>query len=331
MKLIGKTFGKNNALFASLLLPHIRVIKKRNVFLHSEWSQSSVTDQFIEHADIYHARYFNRLDFLNLADQYLTAANVNRQRPLLCLDIGSGGGSSVFASAKLLPNASIIASDISPQLLELLSTFVQSQPELRGRITSYCFDLHVPFFQKNIFDLIVGAAIMHHLLDPYEALKNIVSSLKPGGKIILVEPLEAGSLILVVLFEKILEVLKEIQDDQGPMANLMRAMRLDIQSRLGVPVQKPWTQFLDDKWVFDMPYLRNLAEKLELSKVSVMPSPLDVTKVYEETFQSLLRDSGNGNIPVPAAVTAVVQAFDQEIGANLKRKMCPTGIIVFTK
>lgn len=332
MDLLKKILGikKNDAAHA-LLRPDVQVIKQNNFYLHSNWSPSFVTDQFIENADIYHDRYFNRLDFLNLADQYFTAAKIDRNLPSLCLDIGSGSGSSVFASAKLLPNASIIASDISFQLLELLSTFVQSQPELRSRITTYCFDLHMPFFRKNLFDVVVGTAIMHHLLDPYEALKNVAISLKPNGKIILVEPLESGSLILVMIFEKILEVLKHLKDDQGPIANLMRAMRLDIQSRLGVPVQKPWTKFLDDKWVFDGPYLENLAENLGLSAVSVTPTPLDLTRIYEVTFLSLLRDSGNGDVPVPAAVSAIVQEFDQGISVNLKQKLCPTGIIIFTK
>jgi ubiquinone/menaquinone biosynthesis C-methylase UbiE len=314
-----------------LLTQGIRVRKKNNFFIDANWRASGVTEQFIGNADLYHERYFNRLDFINLADHYFGLADVDRQRPLRYLDIGSGSGSSVFAAANLLPNASIVASDISPQLLDLLADFVASRDELRGRITTYCFDLHVPFFKANHFDLIAGAAILHHLVDPYKALKNISSSLKPGGKLILIEPLETGSLVLISMFAQVIKVLQDLGQDQGDLAKLMRAMRLDVQARLGVPVIKPWTRRLDDKWVFDEPYLTSLAQQLHLSRVDVHPAQTDLANIYEKSFRGILSDSGNGNIVVPEEVLKTIQEFDQGISVGLKRKMCPSGVIVFTK
>jgi SAM-dependent methyltransferase len=78
----------------------------------------------------------------------------------------------------------------------MLAAFVESRDELRGRIKSFCFDLHRRFFRPEAFDVVIGAAILHHLLDPRAALINVSGSVKPGEKIILVEPLEAGSLLL---------------------------------------------------------------------------------------------------------------------------------------
>jgi methylase of polypeptide subunit release factors len=58
------------------------------------------------------------------------------------LDVGSGGVSSVFALAKLLPNAEVIASDISPRLLGKLVA-AAARAELRSRVVAYCLVLSI--------------------------------------------------------------------------------------------------------------------------------------------------------------------------------------------
>lgn len=316
---------------AGFLNEGITVNERDGVYFDSQWKPVGVTEQFIEDAETYHQRYFARLDFLELIDHCLAAAGVDRDAALNVLDIGSGGGSSVFALCERLPAAHVIASDISPQLLKFLSDFAATREELKGRITACCFDLHVPFFRQECFDIVVGAAILHHLADPAKALKNVASAVKPGGSLVLVEPLEAGSLMLTILFEKVLLVLKAIGQDGGAIAGLMRAMRLDIQARLGVPALKPWTESLDDKWVFDEPYLQTLAQELGLSSVEIHPSHADFEHMYETCFRSLLCDSGNAGVEIPPAVLEAIQAFDRGISLDLKQKMCPTGIIVFKK
>ncbi|MGH8802620.1 MAG: methyltransferase domain-containing protein, partial [Casimicrobiaceae bacterium] len=142
---------------ARLLRNDVRIVDRGGgVFQHGDWAPSGVTDQFLSDAGTYHDRYFNRLDFLGLAGQCLIAAAIDCASPIRVLDIGSGGGSSVFALAKLLPNAEVVASDISPQLLHTLVAFAATQPALGSRISAYCFDLHQPFFRENTFDLIFG-------------------------------------------------------------------------------------------------------------------------------------------------------------------------------
>jgi len=306
-----------------LLAPGVRVYR--------EWSPIHVTSQFIEDAETYHQRYFERLDFVDLVARCLTLAGIDRDARLRVQDIGSGGGSSVFAACRLLPNAEIFATDISPQLLRLLGNFVESRDELRGRVRPWCFDLHRRFFRPASFDLVLGAAILHHLLDPRAALANVADGLKPGGKLILVEPLESGSLVMAMLYARVLEVLAAARDTDGPLARLMKALRLDIQCRLGPPAPKPWTALLDDKWIFDEPYLMQLAGELGLSKVEIHPVQEDLSHVYEVAFRSVLADSGNAALVIPEAVTAAVREFDRSIGPELKLHLCPTGIIVFTK
>src|SRR5437899_3971005 len=309
----------------------VRVYRDGLSVVDRDWSPAGVTLQFTSDAKTYRERYFERLDFVELLDRCLRLAGADRAQPLRVLDIGSGGGSSVFAACRLLPHAEIFASDISPQLLRLLAEFAETHEELRGRIKTFRFDLHHRMFGPEEFDLVIGAAILHHLLDPWAALVNVARSLKRGGRTILVAPLEPGSLVLSAIYGRVLCVLDGLRQGDGELARLMRTFRLDIQSRLGVPVEKPWTARLDDKWVFDEPYLIELARDLGLERVEVHPAQAQLANVFEGAFVSVLADSGNRHLPVPAEVIECVREFDRGITAELKARLCPTGIIVFTK
>ena len=322
--------GKSSAL-AELLSESISVEEREGIYIDRHWKPVGVTEQFIEDADVYHDRYFVRLDFLALMDRCLTVSGVVRDDSQRVLDIGSGGGSSVFALCQLLPAAQLVASDISPQLLHILAKLAAKHEGLQRRITACCFDLHVSFFRENCFDLVVGAAILHHLLDPAQALRNVASALKPGGRLILVEPMEAGSLLTAIAYERALVVLQALGQENGGLAKLMRAIRWDIQSRLGVPLATPITAVLDDKWVFNDPYLKDLSRELGLSEVQIHPAQEDLSRIFEGELRSLIRVSGNEGMEIPLAVLEEVQEFDRAIGLELKRKMCPTGIIVFKK
>lgn len=314
-----------------LLAAGVDVRRVGAVLVDSRWAPGGVSAQFAADAETYHRRYSERLDFTALIDRCLTLAAVDRQRETRVLDIGSGGGSSVFGLCRLLPRADIVASDISPQLLEFLMAFAATRDELRGRIRAYCFDLHRRFFRPESFDLVIGAAILHHLLDPRAALANVAAALKPGGSIVLVEPLEAGSLVLTAMYARVLRVLHDVGEGDGALARLMAALRLDIQSRLGPPVEKPWTAALDDKWVFDEPYLATLGRQLGMSAVAVHPAQPRMATLYEEGFRSVLAESGNADLPIPAAVWECVREFDGGVSDALKQRLCPTGVVVLTK
>ena len=196
---------------------------------------------------------------------------------------------------------------------------------------TYCFDLHRRFFRADTFDLVIGAAIVHHLLDPRRALANVAESLKPGGRMIFVEPLEAGSLILATIYARALEELERLGEGDGTLAQLMRAFRDDIRCRLGPPAVRPQTALLDDKWVFDVPYLIDLARGLGLAKVDIHPAQTDPAHIFEAAFRGTLADSGNASLPIPAPVIDAVREFDRAIDPELKCRLCPTAIVVMTK
>ncbi|HEV3141090.1 MAG TPA: class I SAM-dependent methyltransferase [Vicinamibacterales bacterium] len=311
-----------------LLRRGIFASKRGSLYIDDNWTPGGVSEQFADDADTYHA--MRNLDFTNDLERCFTLAQIDRGAKFV-LDIGSGAGSTALAASELLPEATIVASDISPQLLSILARTVEADARLRRRIKIYCFDLHAPFFEREQFDLIVGWAVLHHLTDPYAALKNVAESLKPGGKLMMNEPLEAGCLLLGAVYEKCIKVLMELGLGDGVLAEALRAQRFDMQHRLGVPVVQSWTAGLDDKWLFDEPYLMELSEQLGFRRVEVHPVEDDMTRVYEGCLRSLLFATGNAELDVPQAVYDVIREFDRGIAPELKRKLSPAGLIIFTK
>lgn len=305
------------------------VSKRDNYFIADNWEPVGVSDQFMENAEVYHE--LRTIDFSGSMQLCLQLAGIDCQAELSVLDIGSGSGGSVFALAKLARNARIVASDISQQLLTMLGREIEGDDALRDRVSVCCFDLHKPFFDENQFDLIVGWAILHHLADPLAALQNVVAALKPGGKLLLNEPFEAGNMLLYTMYERIIKHLVETQNTQGPLIGIMRAMRFDLQHRLGVPVLKPWTMSLDDKWFFNEPYLMELCEQLDLSSVRVYPGTDGLGNLYEATFRSLLQETGNAGLDVDEGIWDIIHEYDRGIRVELKARLAPGGFIIFTK
>ena len=307
----------------------VRLTRRGNYYIDERWAPVGVTEQFTDDAETYHER--RRLDFQGIMDRCLTLANIDRNAALTTLDIGSGSGGSVFATAYLLPKATVVASDISTQLLDMLARGVAADPVLRNAVTVCCFDLHAPFFAEDQFDFVVGSAILHHLIDPLAALTNVAPSIKPGGKLVLIEPLEAGCKILTIIYANVIKALQQMRHEDQTLVKLMHALRADLHHRLEVPRQWAWTANLDDKWVFDEPYLMQLQSDLGFSGVDIYPVQDDVSNVFESAFRSLMIETGNTGLEVPEAVIDAFREFDRNMSEDLKRQLSPTGIIVFSK
>ena len=250
-----------------LLNANCRYREENGVYIDAHWVPAGVTEQFLSEANTYHQKYYNNDYWTYLVDRGLTAAKVDRSKNLTVLDIGSGSGNSFFAAQNLLSHAQVVASDISPQLLKLL---VQVSKKEGGRkVSAYCFDLHKDFFSENSFDLIIGGAIFHHLLDPREALINIAKWAKKDSPIILFEPMQCGGYILSAVYQTLLD---ELSSDCDPrLLNVFRAMINDYEHRFGVPHLKPWTSSLDDKWLFTRNYFDKISIELGLFVELIKP------------------------------------------------------------
>ena len=108
------------------------------------------------------------------------------------LDYGCGRGKS---SIKYLSNGAIVYGiDISPNYI---AESIQQAEKAKFPKEQYQFrvvDAHKLDFPENSFDLVVGEGILHHL-EAEIALNQIYRVLKPGGRVLLQEPLADNPLL----------------------------------------------------------------------------------------------------------------------------------------
>jgi len=299
------------------------------IFVDPHWSREGVTDQFLEEAATYHQRQFQTPYWTYLVDRGLRLSDIDRSEPVRVLDIGSGSGNAVFAELSLLSDASVVASDISPQLLAILARQLEESPYKDRDVELYCFDLHKNVFKSRAFDLIIGGSVLHHMVDPKAALQNVVSWLQPEGAIILYEPFEYGAHIFAALFQLAIdEIGAAASDNDLRLARFFRDMKKDFEARLGVPEVKPWTSSLDDKWFFHLSHLRELSSSLGLSSVQTFALTDEFSSYFRGYVGSLLGATGNAGLVLPEKVERLIKSFDEGISSELKSKMLLEGIVI---
>jgi tRNA (cmo5U34)-methyltransferase len=103
--------------------------------------------------------------------------------PLHILDLGCGTGLEIEALLMRVPNAFITGVDLSENMLELLqNSYTSHMDQITLVEDSY---LTIPF-GSNVYDYIISAMSLHHLLKDTKRnfYMKIHAALKPGGKYI---------------------------------------------------------------------------------------------------------------------------------------------------
>ena len=100
-------------------------------------------------------------------------------------DIGAGTGYFTFRIAARVPEGSVFAVDIQPEMLQIIRKRAQQRSftnviPIKGQIDN-------PGLQPNSIDAALFVDAYHEFSHPYEMMKGIVSALKPGGKVYLIE------------------------------------------------------------------------------------------------------------------------------------------------
>ncbi len=100
------------------------------------------------------------------------------------LDFGSGNGAQTLELLK--EGSTIVACDIDPADLAVLARYLDTQ-NIKG-ITPVLYEgTHLPFADA-FFDLVVSFAVLEHVHDERDALREISRVLKPGGELVLSVP-----------------------------------------------------------------------------------------------------------------------------------------------
>lgn len=112
--------------------------------------------------------------------------NLGLKTGMTVCDMGCGNGFYALPIAKLLgPRGRVLAVDIQPEMLFLL----RERMELEGirNITPILGSVDDPYLPEGSVDLAILVDVYHEFGFPEEMLAALRKSLKPGGRIVLVE------------------------------------------------------------------------------------------------------------------------------------------------
>jgi SAM-dependent methyltransferase len=102
------------------------------------------------------------------------------------IDLGAGTGTAALALARQVPDAEVIAVDVSESMLEHLGRQARLLG-VDGRVRTVQADLDQPWPALGPADLVWAAASLHHMADPGHALAQAFATLRPGGLLAVTE------------------------------------------------------------------------------------------------------------------------------------------------
>jgi len=287
---------------------------------------AGVTEQFLANAPEYHRRYFDTGYWSLVLGRALDS--IDARAPRTILDIGSGSGNTIIPLAERFPDARIIATDVSPQLLAILRDFLRGRADA-ARFALVCVDATRARFKPGVADLAVGAAILHHVFEPERVVACAFEALAPGGWAVFFEPFEAGTMVLALCYERILAQASGDERATPGMRMLERIVN-DYRTRTR-PRSDPIYAELDDKWMFTRTFFERIGREqgwAELRTYALHPSADELRK---QAIVQLRLGAGLGPEALPGWAWSIIDATDAGISADLREELGQEAAILLRK
>jgi ubiquinone/menaquinone biosynthesis C-methylase UbiE len=320
------------AAFASRLAPLGRTRSGGAVWrIADDQSEATISDQFRANAGDYHSRYAASDHFQTLFEQALAAADVSLPPEPTILDLGSGSGAnSVVPCLRLFPGAKIVATDLSGELLSILVDDL-GRLEARDQVVCVVMDAMSQHVARGGFDLVTGAAILHHLTDPAVALGAVSRALKPGGKAIFFEPFDGYGVLRLAYQRVLMEAQLRSHALDPQIEAILKAMVADIAARTEPDQTAANFAAMDDKWLFSQERIGGLARSRGFTNAEFVAHN-DHPTLYRDVAQVQLRlATGLDSLELPAWALAVFDEFDAALPPTVKRRLMLEGSIVLTR
>ena len=327
---VGEAGDWYSPLFVRDLKPFIRPAGAGTVFyIEGDKSASTITDQFKANAQDYHLRYSASDHFEELFRNALDATGVRHAAEPLILDVGSGSGvNSIVPCLELFPGARQVATDLSPELLGILAQHLDGTAA-EARVVCVVMDAMGDELQPGTFDLVTGASILHHLVQPELGIRAAGRALKPGGHAIFFEPFDGYGLMRLA-YERILAEAELRRDTLDPSIDrALRGMVADIAFRTQPAPNAAEFANMDDKWLFSKFYIEAYARAAGFEGISFVPHN-DHATLYRDTASIQIRLSTGLDTPLPQWAIAILDSFDAAISLQMKRLNMLEGTIVLT-
>lgn len=294
-------------------------------------SEATISAQFQANAGEYHRRYAASDHFERLFRQALDQTGVAIPQAPRILDLGSGSGvNSIVPCLRLFPGAQAIATDLSVELLTMLAGYLP-QLEAQDSVACVVMDAMGDYVKAEAFDLVTGAAILHHLLNPEQGIQAAARALKRGGKAIFFEPFDGYGLIALAYGRILDEARRPFRRLDRRITNALSAMAKDIAARTQPDRDAPHFPYMDDKWLFAPEDITRMAKAAGFSEVQFIAHN-DHASLFRDTAAVQIRlATGLTELRLPDWANTILDAYDAALPGVVKRRMMFEGTIVMTK
>jgi len=159
--------GSRNAKYAGVFTPLPEIDRPK----------MGITEVFLSGAE----NYFEKFEQFSYIYSIVKGAISRFDKPLagLAVDIGSGFGNTVIPLLENHPDLTVLATDISPDLLAIC----RREADRRGlddRCMVVAMDAQQDYFEPGIADVVFGGAVLHRMVTRV-VVKRALDLLKPGG------------------------------------------------------------------------------------------------------------------------------------------------------
>ena len=118
-----------------------------------------------------------------LPDQVVFAMNLRSDARVA--DIGAGSGYFSFRIAPLVPEGRVYAVDIQPEMIEIIRE--RAQRRAQKNVIPVLGSTKNPMLPDESVDAALMVDAYHEFAYPYEMMRGITRSLRPGGRVFLIE------------------------------------------------------------------------------------------------------------------------------------------------
>lgn len=242
------------------------------------------------------------------------------------LEIGCGFGSATFPLLDLYPEATLIASEFSLAMLHILKGKLEASGQ-QGRCALLQLNAEEMDFCDGSFDLVVGAAVLHHLFHPEKVLEGCARILKPGGRAIFFEPFESGFDVVSLVYESALHDPRSFLIDPKKRRYLQHCVSYWRGMR-SADKASSFFSGADDKWLFPSSFFEQHARAASFRRCEMYG--LDKSA---RPFEALIRThlAGNNVKGMPRWFWRIVDRHENAFSDELKKTLFTEGCVILQK
>jgi ubiquinone/menaquinone biosynthesis C-methylase UbiE len=247
--------------------------------------------------------------------------------PMQGLELGAGFGSATFPALGLLDKLTLIATELSIPMLKKLQEKAVSR-NLADRLQLLQLNAEELDFRESSFDLVFGAAVLHHLFDPARVIQDISRCLKPHGVAFFFEPFENGYDILGLAWREILS--RKSQFLRAKLSTAQRAYFADCvfvwNEMKNEDKQSGFFAGKDDKWLFSKSFFQDAGNRFGFKRVIIEPIVM-----FDSLMYSHMSENGYPIEQMPQWVRDILIFYAAHFTARVKADLLTEGMIVLLK